>query len=232
MTTLRHISQQVAGLVFKDLRREWRSKEILTTTIAFALLLMLIFTFSFYQGDTSTAFIFPGLLWVSIAFSGSLAVGRTFVDEKESGCLRALALIPGMSNSLYMAKFATNLIFLGAFELVLVPLLVLSFDPELSSQWGLFSLSVLAGTLGFTALGTLMSAMLVHHRLREVMLPIIMYPLLIPLFIGGTKSVGALMGPEPRPEVYWMWLKLMLGMDVFFLLGAQWMFRWVLESIE
>lgn len=231
MNSLQHLSQQVLGLVLKDLRREWRSKEILTTTIAFALLLMLIFTFSFYQGDRTTPLVFPGLLWVSIAFSGSLAVGRTFLDEKESGCLRALALIPGMSKSLYMAKFLTNFVFLCLFEIVLVPLLVLSFDPQLSGHWGLFALSVLAGTLGLTAMGTLMAAMLVHHRLREVMLPIIMYPLLMPLFIGGTKSVGALMG-EGQLDVYWMWLKLMLGMDAVFLIGAQWMFKWVLESIE
>lgn len=225
-----HWARQVVTIMSKDLRRELRSKELLTTTLAFSTLLMLVFTFSFYRSAESTAWIFPGILWVSVAFAGTLALGRTFLDERESGCLKALALIPGTAQSLYLGKLAINLMFMLVFELALVPLLLLSFDVSMPGRWGLFAAILGLGTLGFTAVGTLLSAMLVHHRLREVMLPLLLYPLLVPLFIGGVKSVSGLLSGDV--ETIWLWLKLIAVMDVAFLFGGQFLFRWVLSSIE
>lgn len=222
--------RQVKTLLLKDLTREWRSKEVLTTTLAFSLLLMLVFTFSFYRSEQNTGFIFPGILWVSIAFSGTLAVGRAFQDEKESGCLRALALIPNMANSLYLAKFMINFVMIALFELVLIPLLLVSFNIDFAGRWAEFVGIVFLGTIGFTALGTLMAAMLVHHKLREAILPLILYPLLIPLFIGGAKGVSELL--TQNMDAYWTWIKMMAGMDVLFLIGAQTLFGSVLNAIE
>ncbi len=225
---------QTWTLFRKDLLRELRSKEITTTTLAFAVLLIIVFTFAFYDRNqvTSSGQVFPGILWVSLLFSGTLALGRTFQDEKDSGCLRALAMIPGTTVSLFASKFTLNLLLLVFFECLLLPLLGLAFNvpwatilsPELLASLGM-------GTVGFAALGTLLSAMLVHHKMREVMLPLLLYPLLIPLVIAGVKSTTLLYHGEEYENAI-SWLRAMAVMDVMFVVGAQLMFRWVHDAIE
>jgi len=228
-----NIAQQTLAIVAKDLRREWRSKEVLITTITFAVMLMLIFTFSFFQSEKTLLLIFPGILWVSIIFSGTLALTRTFADERESGSLRALALIPGTQLSLYFGKAITNLIFMVIFEVALIPLLILAFGVDIGVAPVNFFVAVAAGTLGFVILGTLLSAMLVHNRLREVMMPLILYPLLVPLFIGGVKAVGVLYTNDAEALAKsWDWIRLMAVMDTIFAVGAPAVFRFVLDAIE
>ncbi|AWV87929.1 heme exporter protein CcmB [Bradymonas sediminis] len=222
---------QVTALVRKDLRRELRSGETLVTTTSFSLLLMLIFTFAFYQRDETVALVFPGILWVAIIFSGMLAIGRTFAQEQESGCLRALALIPGTQTSLYTSKLLVNLIFMGVFELALVPMLALAFSVNIFEHFGWFVVILGAGTLGFAILGTLISAMLVHNSLKDVLLPLVLFPLVVPLLIGGVKATGLLM-PGGDPTGVQTWAVVMLMIDIAFLLGSFFMFRWVLSAIE
>lgn len=222
---------QVLALVRKDLRREMRTGETLVTTTSFALLLMLIFTFAFYQRDETVALVFPGILWVAVIFSGMLAIGRTFAQEQESGCLRALALIPGTQTSLYCAKLLVNLIFMVVFEAALVPMLALAFSVNIFNDFGWFALILGAGTLGFAILGTLISAMLVHSNLKDVLLPLVLFPLIVPLLIGGVKATGMLMGAGNLAGVQ-TWALAMIAIDVVFLGGAALMFRWVLSAIE
>lgn len=224
-------ASQVVALVRKDLRREMRSGETLVTTTSFALLLMLIFTFAFYQRNETVSMVFPGILWVAIIFSGMLAIGRTFAQEQESGCLRALALIPGTQTSLYCAKLLINLIFMAVFEAALVPMLALAFSVDIFAHFGWFMLILGAGTLGFAILGTLISAMLVHSSLKDVLLPLVLFPLVVPLLIGGVKATGLLMAGGPLAGVQ-TWLAAMVAIDLLFLCGAFFMFRWVLSAIE
>ncbi|MEM1349546.1 MAG: heme exporter protein CcmB, partial [Myxococcota bacterium] len=161
------------------------------------------------------------------------ALTRTFADERESGSLRALALIPGIQLSLYFGKALTNLIFMVLFEAALIPLLLLAFGVNLSVAPVNFFVAVAAGTLGFVILGTLLSAMLVHNRLREVMMPLILYPLLVPLFIGGVKAVGVLYTNDAEALAKsWDWIRLMVVMDIVFAVGAPAVFRFVLDAIE
>lgn len=223
--------RQTLALVKKDLRRELRTGETLVTTTSFAVLLMLIFTFGFYERGESVAFVFPGILWVAISFAGMLAIGRSFAQERDSGCLRALALIQGTETSLYFAKLLVNLIFMGVFELVLVPLLALAFSVNIFAQGWLFLVILGAGTLGFAILGTLISAMLVHSQLKDVLLPLLLFPLVVPLIIGGVKATGLLLG-APDLAALKTWVMVMVLMDAIFLIGALFMFRWVLSAIE
>ena len=240
---------QFLTLVRKDLRREVRTREVTLTTIAFAILLVLVFAFSFYHTQQLVSRVFPGILWVSILFTGTLTVSRTFAQEKESECLRALAMIPGIHRSLYAAKLCVNLLFIVLFELVIVPLLLLTFDLNPAPVWGPLLASLGAGTLGFGALGTVLSAMLVHHRLREALLPVLLYPLLIPLLIASVKS-GALMlehlillekvaagaatqaALDKNMEGIWWWIRMAAGVDLVFLVLSQALFRWVMEAVE
>ncbi len=227
----RSLFRQTITIVAKDLRREWRSREILTTTIAFAVLLMVIFTFAFYHDDETVSLVFPGILWVAIVFTGTLAVARTFQHERDSDCLRALALIPGSHHSLYLGKFVVNLVFMALFELALIPLLIFAFSVDVSGTLGLHLLTIAAGTIGFAALGTLLSAMLVRNELREILLPIVLYPLLIPLLIAGVQVTSGLLEGATWSEVG-PWIQAMVAMDLLYALLSLALFRWVLTAVE
>lgn len=223
--------RQTLTIIAKDLRREWRTREILVTTVAFAVLLMVIFTFAFYRNDETITQIFPGILWVAIVFTGTLAIARTFQHERREDRLRALALIPGSQYSLYMGKFFVNLVFIALFELALVPLLIFTFSVDVTGALGLHLLTIAVGTIGFAALGTLVSAMLVRNELREILLPIVLYPLLIPLLIAGVQVTTALLEGSAWPEVG-SWIQAMIAMNIAYFLLSLVLFRWVLSAVE
>lgn len=222
--------RQTTALIGKDLRRELRTKEVTITTVAFALLLMAIFSFSFYVDDESSVNVFPGVLWISIAFTATLAITRTFMQERDGGCLRALALIPGTESSLYLAKFAVNVLFVVTFEAVLVPALIAVFDISFSEFALEYLATVAAGTLGFVALGTLVAAMMVHNQMRDVMLPILLYPLAIPLLVASVVITTMIASGDV--ENVWRWIRIVLVMDVAFFALSLALFRWVLHAIE
>lgn len=220
--------RQVGALIGKDLIREWRTKEITTTTVAFSVLLMLVFSFAFFANDELVTAVFPGILWVGIAFTGTLAIGRTFTQERDSGCLRALALVPGTWASLYVSKLTVNLLFMFAFEAVLLPFLALAFNLSLSEFGPMLVLAVVVGTVGFAAVGTLVAAMLVHNQMRDVMIPLLLYPLTIPIIIGGVEATQLiLLGGDATS-----WLRVLAGVDIIFLGLSAGLFRWVLSAIE
>ncbi len=225
------ILRQTLTIIKKDLRREWRTREILATTISFAVLLMVVFTFAFYLDDETTSLVFPGILWVAIIFTGTLAISRTFQNEREDDRLRALALIPGSQYSLYLGKFTVNLLFMFLFELALVPLLILTFGVDVTGVLGLHVLTIAVGTIGFAALGTLVSAMLVRNDLREVLLPIVLYPLLIPLLIAGVQVTSNLLDGGDWSTVG-PWIQAMMAMDIAYGLLSLILFRWVLSAVE
>lgn len=227
----RRLLRQTWTIIRKDLLREWRSREILTTTVAFAVLLMVVFTFAFYHDEETISLVFPGILWVAIVFTGTLAIGRTFQHERHGDSLRALALIPGSERSLYLGKFTVNLVFMFLFELALVPLLLFTFNVDITGTLGLHLLVIVVGTIGFAALGTLVSAMLVRNDLREVLLPIVLYPLLIPLLIAGVQVTAALLEGEGWEEVG-VWIQAMALIDIAYLAVSLTLFRWVLSAVE
>lgn len=215
----------------KDLRRELRSRELTLTTTSFSVLLSLIFVFALQGKRADLALLFPGVLWVSILFAGSLSVPRTFADERESGCLRALAMIPGTAQSLYLGKLLVSLFFMALFESVLVPLLLLAFDLSVFERLLAFAVTLGAGTLGFAALGTLLSAMLVHHRLRDVLLPLILYPLLVPVIICGVEATALVLSGSDDAAM-WSWIRVMLAADALYLAVSMALFGWVLRAVE
>lgn len=223
--------RQVRTLIAKDLRREWRTGEIVTTTVSFAVLLTVIFAFAFFAGDETVRIVFPGITWIAIVFTGTLVITRTFAQEIDNDCLRALALVPGTETALYVAKLATNLLFIVIFEVFLLPLIALAFDVDLLGHLAEYATVVLGGTVGFAALGTLVSAMLVQNRLRDVLLPLVLYPLAVPLLIAGVKSTRMLFQGGDWSTIA-TWLKVLAGMDVIFLAAGWATFGWVLRAVE
>lgn len=220
--------QQLRALVIKDFRREVRTKEVTTTTISFSLLLVLLFSFAFFANDNPSASVFPGVYWIAIAFTGTLAVGRTFVMEKEAGCIRVLAMVPQSWKSVYLAKLLVNLVFVLLVELVLLPFLAFVFGVSLMQHgWMLLGTSILV-TVAFCAIGTLVAAMLVHNHLRDVMMPLLFYPLVIPLVIAGVQTTQRIL----EGEAIGHWFSVLFGIDAVALLLSIGLFRWVFESIE
>ena len=237
-STFRQFTTQFFAIVKKDLIREARTKEVSITTIAFSILLLFIFVFSFFTSQNKSdleemalvADIFPGVLWVSIVFSATLAVSRTFAQEKDDGCLRALALIPGAASSLYASKLVLNLIFIFGFQIFLVPVIALVFDVSLADNLLPYIASVIAGSVGFAAIATIVAAMMVNSKMRDVMIPILVYPLIIPMLIGSLVITRNIYLGDV--EAAWRYIRVLCAIDVLFVVICALLFRWVLEAIE
>jgi heme exporter protein CcmB len=217
-------------VVKKDLTVEVRSLEILSTTMFFAVTVVLMFSFGLVVDGRPLNDVAAAILWVAIAFSGTLALGRTFERERQNDTLRALLLAPADRPALYLGKLVGIVLLLGLVELVLVPLIGLLFNAPVIAQAVPLALLVMLGTLGFAAVGTLFAAMLVRARSRDVLLPIMLYPMTVPVMIAGVRGTAALFQPAPDPAVAQFWLSLLAAFDVVFVILALWTFEPVMTE--
>ncbi|MFT7623680.1 MAG: heme exporter protein B [Myxococcota bacterium] len=206
----------------KDLTIERRSREVVFTVVIFSLLSTMVFALSFMiDQDTSKAY-GPGVIWVTILFAGTLGLGRLFEPERENDCMAGLLLTPADPRGVYLGKLAVQLVFMGIMELLTIPAAFLFFDlfPLLDGEtvW-LFIAIVVLGTIGFALIGTLFAAMLLNSRLKDVMLPIIVYPLVTPVLIAGVQSTRALFMGDPGADVTG-WLAILGAFDLIYLAVA------------
>jgi heme exporter protein CcmB len=218
---------RVALLVLrKDVAIEVKSREILYTTLFFAVSCVLVFAFAFVKEGRVAEDVPAGILWIAIAFAGTLALGRTFERERYGETLRALLLAPAPRAAIYVGKLLGMILLLGVAELMLVPLVALLFDATaLFARPLLLAALLLTGTVGFAAVGTLFAAMLVRSRTRDVMLPILLYPITVPVIIAGVRGTAALLQATPDEPVATMWIGLLLCFDVVFVTLALWTFE-------
>lgn len=212
-------------IVRKDIAVEVRSWELVSTTVFFAVACVMVFAFAFVEEGRVVANVSAGILWIAIAFAGTLALARTFERERQTETLRALLLAPADRPALYLGKLIGILMLMGITELVLLPLLWLFFQAPIGSSPLLLAALLAAGTIGYAAVGTLFAAMLVRARSRDVMLPILMYPVTIPVIIAGVRGTAALFQPTPDAAVAQFWLGLLLFFDVVFVILALWTFE-------
>jgi heme exporter protein CcmB len=217
-------------VVKKDLTVEVRSLEILSTTMFFAVTVVLMFSFGLVVDGRPLNDVAAAILWVAIAFSGTLALGRTFERERQHDTLRALLLAPADRPALYVGKLVGILLLLGLVEAVLVPLVGLLFNAPVIAQAVPLAGLVILGTLGFASVGTLFAAMLVRARSRDVLLPIMLYPMTVPVMIAGVRGTAALFQPTPDPAVAQFWLGLLAAFDVVFVILALWTFEPVMTE--
>jgi heme exporter protein CcmB len=209
----------------KDLLIEFRSREVVYTTLFFAVSCVLVFAFSFVREGVAVQDAASGILWIAIAFSGTLALGRTFERERQNDTLRALLLTPVDRPAIYVGKLAGVLVLLGVIEGIITPLVALMFDaPVLGHPLVLVAL-LAAGTIGFAAVGTLFAAMLVRAQSRDVLLPILLYPITIPVIIAGVRGTAALFEADANMPIARMWLGMLVAFDVTFLTLALWAFE-------
>jgi heme exporter protein CcmB len=217
---------RTAWLVLKkDAAIEAKSWEVLTTTLFFAVSCVLIFSFAFVKEGRAVEDAAAGILWIAIAFSGTLALGRTFERERYGETLRALLLAPAPRAALYVGKLLGMLALLGLAELLLVPLVALLFQATLFARPLLLIALLAGGTIGFCAVGTLFAAMLVRARSRDVLLPILLYPIIIPVIIAGVRGTAALLGATPDEPTAIMWIGVLGAFDVVFVTLSLWTFE-------
>jgi heme exporter protein B len=217
-------------IVHKDLLIEVRSREILYTTVFFAVSTVLVFAFGFVREGRAAEEAAPAIMWVAIAFSGTLALGRAFERERQHETLRGLLMAPIERPALYVGKLAGILILMAAVEAVLVPLVALLFQAPVFAHPLLLLGLLAAGTLGFAAVGTLFAAMLVRSRSRDVLLPVLLYPITVPVIIAGVRGTAALLQAEADMPVARAWLSMLVFFDAVFITLALWTFEAVMTE--
>jgi heme exporter protein B len=222
---------RVAWLVVrKDLMVEARSLEIVTTTLFFAVTVVLVFAFGLVREGRAVDDVAAAILWIALAFSGTLALGRTFERERQADTLRALMLAPADRPAIYAGKLAGMLLLMGLVEVILVPLIGLLFQAPVFDHGGLLIALLVSGTLGFAAVGTLFAAMLVRARSRDVLLPILLYPITVPVMIAGVRGTAALFQATPDEPLARFWVALLVFFDVVFVTLSLWTFEPVMTD--
>lgn len=222
---------RVAWLILrKDLTVEVRSREIAYTTLFFAVSCVLVFAFALVREGRAPEDGAAGILWIAVMFAGNLALGRTFERERQSETLRALLLGPAPRPAVYVGKLLGILALLFGAELLLVPLVALLFQARLLAHPVWLVAILTSGTVGFAAVGTLFAAMLVRARSRDVLLPVLLYPVTVPVIIAGVRGTATLLQPELDAEVMRFWLALLVCFDVVFVTLALWTFEPVMTD--
>ncbi len=216
----------VAWLVMrKDLTVEVRSREVLYTTAFFAVSCVLVFAFALVKEGRPLEDAAAGILWIAIAFAGTLALGRTFERERHAETLRALMLAPASRPAIYLGKLFGIIALLAVVEAVLVPLVGLLFHAPFAARPIPMLALLAAGTVGFSAVGTLFAAMLVRARSRDVLLPVLLYPITVPVIIAGVRGTAALLDPVPDVDLAQMWISILVFFDVVFVTLSLWTFE-------
>jgi heme exporter protein B len=217
------------ALLRKDLQIEFRTKETLASLLLLGLLTLVILSFAFDPASELRAEAAPGALWVAVIFAGVIGLNRSFLAERDNECLQGLLLCPIDRGTIYLAKTAGNFVFMMAAQLFIVPIFVFFFNLPVTAGIGGVFLSLALGVLGFAAVGTLFAAIAVRTRAREVMLPLLLLPLVVPIFIAGVKVTARLLAGKPLGDVA-PWLNLMVGFDVIFLVVGWLVFEYAVEE--
>jgi len=218
--------RRVWAIVRKDLAAEMRSREMVSAMLVFALVVILVFNFAFDMRAARAIEVAPGVLWVAFAFSGMLGLGRSFILERDQGCLDGLLLCPSDRSIIYLGKMLGNLLFISIIEVASLPVFIAIFNLPLELR---LLPVILLGTIGLAAVGTLFSAMTVQARAREVLLPVLVLPIIIPVLIAAVKLTAGLLDGQPWDEIA-HWFRFLLGYDALFLAISYMTFDFVVEE--
>lgn len=220
---------RIRAIVWKDLTAERRTKANFNAVVFLAALILILFGFAIGPDGETIHKIAGGVLWLTVLFSGVLSFNRSYEQELENGAMEMLLLYPGDRRALFVGKLLANLLFVLLVEVVMVPLAAILYDLQV---WGVIaplSLVLLLGTLGFVTLGTFYAAMASRLRAREVMLPLLLFPMLVPLLVGAVQATGGILngGLMSSPGA---WIRLLVVYDVIFFVAALFAFEHVIED--
>jgi len=220
----------VAVILKKDLRVEFRTKEVFNSAAVFALLVIVTFSMAFEPSAEQTREFSGGLLWVAFTFSAMLGLSRTFAREVPNDCLQGLRMAPISAAAIYTGKLLSNILFLGLIEAILLPLFAVFYNVRLWPVAPQLAVIVLLGSWGLAAVGTSFAAIATNIRLRELMLPVLLFPIEIPLILSLVEATTAVIrGGETilAPEI---WLRTALGFDIVFTILSLFLFEYILEE--
>ena len=217
----------IAAITWKDLAAELRSRELLSAMLVFSLLVILIFNFALELDIATRRSVTSGVLWATFAFAGTLGLNRSMAVEKDRGCLDGLLLAPVDRSAIYFGKVISNLAFMLIVEAIVLPIYSVLYNVNLF-QPGLL-LVIFLGSIGYVAVGTLLSSMAVQTRTRDVLLPILLFPVVVPILIAAVKASGGYLTDAPMTDIL-PWLNLLIVYDVIFTAIAFMVFDYVVEE--
>jgi heme exporter protein B len=217
----------VGAVVWKDLRAEFRSRELFSAMLVFSLLIILIFNFALELDVKTRQSVTSGVLWATFAFAGTLGLNRSMAIEKDRGCLDGLLLAPVDRSAIYFGKVISNLAFMLIVELIVLPVYSVLYSVNLF-QPGLL-LVILLGSIGYAGVGTLLSAMSVQTRTRDILLPILLFPVVIPVLLAAVKASSGFLNGADWEEII-LPLNLLIAYDVIFIAVAFMVFDNVVEE--
>lgn len=208
--------QHALTIAAKDLRSELRTKEALNASLAFSIVILLLFSFAFDPSSEQFREFSGGLLWLAYSFAGALALNRSFARELQNDCLDALVASPAPAGALFLGKALANFALLLAVELVALGVFIIFYDIRLGGKfWPLFAV-ILLGTWAMVVIGTMFSALTVNLHLRELMLPILVYPMLIPALTAAMTLTTDLINGMPLAGDNLIWIRVLVAFDVVF----------------
>lgn len=216
-------------MAWKDLLVERRSKETLNALLFFSLALLFVFQFALDADRERLAAVLPGLLWLAFILSGMLGLGRVFLVERENDCWEGLLLAPGDKSAIYLGKLAGSLTLMFVVEAMVLALFALFFNVDLGPVLPPLMIVIALGTVGFAAMGTLFAALTAQARARELLFPVLLLPVLVPVLLGTVKATEAVLLREPLADVA-HWLKLLVAADVIYVVAGLLTFDFILEG--
>jgi len=216
------------AIILKDLRLDLRSKENFFSMLFFSIIILLVFAFALPADAESQNVLAPGIYWVTFLLSGILSLSRSFQAEKENGCMDALLISPISRGSIFLGKMAGNVIFIMIVQALLIPLFSVFFTPSAWVHFGEMYLLGFLATVGFSALGTLLSGLTTDLRFKEILLPVLLFPMLIPLLLAVVKITQSLLENQGFAGDL-NWLKLLIGFDLIFIIVSYLTFDFVME---
>ncbi len=214
-------------LVWKDLVQEWRSRDVLTSMFAFAVLSLFIFNYALELSPINRAEIAPGLIWVVMVFAGTLGLNRSFAAEQDQGSFEGLMMAVPELSVIYLAKMITNLLMMFGLAILVIPIYSLLYNQSLFDL-RFFGILML-GAWGYSAAGTLISSMTVQTRMRDLLLPVLLFPLLLPVNMAVVKSGSAIIAASAVPE-FQSWINLLLVYDVIMTVVSILVFEYVIRE--
>lgn len=218
---------KVIAIAWKDAVSEMRTREIVSSVLVFTLLVIVIFNFAFGTSREVMDLVAPGVLWVTFAFAGILSLNRAFIPEKEQGCLEGLMVCPVSREAIFIGKMLGSLLFMLIIEAIALPIFAFLFNlPVLSLQ--VVVITVLA-TIGFVSVGTLFSALSVNTRAREMVLPILFFPVVVPVIIGAVLATAAALSGASWTELASR-LQIIAVFDIIFMVVSILVFGYVIEE--
>ncbi len=217
----------VGAVVWKDLQAEFRSRELFSAMLVFSLLIILIFNFALELDIKTRQSVTAGVLWATFAFAGTLGLNRSMSIEKDRGCLDGLLLAPVDRSAIFFGKFISNLVFMLSVEVIVLPVYSVLYNTNLF-QPGLI-LVILLGSIGYTAVGTLISAMSVQTRTRDILLPILLFPVAIAVLLSAVKASSGFIEGVPYEEIAFP-INLLITYDVVFIAVAFMTFDNIVEE--